>query len=276
MTHSYHPLGIRKFFRSGDLTLSYLDFEGDSHKILLLLHGHMGNAREFAKLAHKFADWRVIALDQRGHGWSEHPPEKDYSRASYIADIFTFIDQELGGTPVTILGHSLGGVNAYQFAARYPELVDAVIVEDIGVELNHDISYVVNLPERSASLQHLREALADAGFRAIDYFSESAFEDEKGWGFRFDITGMAISTQGINGNHWGDWLASTCPILLVHGQKSWALQLDEAERMVSQRPLTKLAVFKQCGHGVHSDDVNGFYQAVNVFLEGLNGHRSVK
>jgi pimeloyl-ACP methyl ester carboxylesterase len=265
-----NPLGIRKYFKSGDLTLSYLDFGGESQRILLMIHGHMGNAREFSKLAHKFADWRVIALDQRGHGWSEHPPEQDYSRASYIADIFSLIRQELAGNPVTILGHSLGGVNAYQFAARYPELVDAVIVEDIGVELNHDISYVVKLPERTASLQHLREALTETGFRAIDYFSESAFEDEKGWGFRFDIKGMALSTQNINGNHWGDWLASTCPILLVHGKKSWALQLEEAERMVSERPNTKLAVFEECGHGIHSDDVTGFYQAVNDFIEGLN------
>jgi pimeloyl-ACP methyl ester carboxylesterase len=230
----------------------------------------MGNAREFSKLASKFEDWRVIALDLRGHGWSEHPPEKDYSRESYVADIFNLIHLELGGIPVTILGHSLGGVNAYQFAARYPELVNAVIVEDIGVELNHDISFVAKLPVRSASLQQLREALDRVGFKAVDYFSESAFEDEKGWGFRFDLKGMNISTQSMSGIWWEDWLASTCPILLVHGKKSWALKLEEAQRMESRRPNTKLEVFEECGHGVHSDDLNGFYQVVKNFFDGLN------
>ncbi|MBW7455640.1 alpha/beta fold hydrolase [Paenibacillus sepulcri] len=266
---SHQTIGIRKFFKSGGMKLSYLDFGGEGQKILLLLHGHMGNAREFSTLASRFDDWRVVALDQRGHGWSEHPADKDYSRESYAADIYNLIHQELGGTPVTLLGHSLGGVNAYQFAALYPELVHAVVVEDIGVELKHDISFVVKLPERSASLQQLREALVRTGFRAVDYFSESAFEDESGWGFRFDIKGMAISTQSMNGIWWEDWLASTCPILLVHGKKSWALRLEEAERMVSRRPHTRLEVFEECGHGVHSDDVNGFYQAVKNFLDEL-------
>lgn len=268
--NSHHSIGIRKYFKSGNLKLSYIDFGGESQRILLMLHGHMGNAREFSKLASKFNDWRVIALDQRGHGWSEHSPAKDYSRESYAADVFHLIHQELGGNPVTILGHSLGGVNAYQFAAKYPELVHAVIVEDIGVELNHDISFVVNLPERSSSLQQLREALDRIGLKAVDYFSESAFEDEKGWGFRFDIEGMAISTRSIGGNWWGDWLTSTCPILLIHGGKSWALRLEEAERMRTRRPNTKLEVFEKCGHGVHSDDVDGFYQAVKNFLDELN------
>lgn len=53
------------------MKLSYLDFGGDGQKVLLMLHGHMG----FSKLASKFDDWQVIALDQRGHGWSDHPLE---------------------------------------------------------------------------------------------------------------------------------------------------------------------------------------------------------
>lgn len=265
--YSHHSTGIRKYFQSDDLKLSYIDFGGESDKILLMLHGHMGNAREFSKLATKFHDWRVIALDQRGHGWSEHPPEKDYSRKNYISDVYNLIQQELGGKSVTLLGHSLGGVNAYQFVARYPELVHVVIVEDIGVEINLDISFVTNLPERTSSLQELREALDREGFKAVDYFSESAFEDEKGWGFRFDIEGMAISTRSLCGNWWDDWLASECPILLIHGTKSWALQLEEAERMASLRPNTKLAIFEECGHGVHSDDVDSFYRVVKNFLD---------
>lgn len=73
--NSHIPIGIRKYFKSGDMKLSYLDFGGDGQKVLLMLHGHMGNAREFSKLASKFDDWQVIDLDQRGHGWGDHPPE---------------------------------------------------------------------------------------------------------------------------------------------------------------------------------------------------------
>ncbi|MFB5682344.1 alpha/beta fold hydrolase [Paenibacillus terreus] len=44
----------------------------------------------------------------------------------------------MGGNPVVILGHSLGGVNAYQFAAKYPAFVRALIIEDIGAEIKDD------------------------------------------------------------------------------------------------------------------------------------------
>ncbi|KQN98825.1 alpha/beta fold hydrolase [Paenibacillus sp. Leaf72] len=256
----------RKYFKSGNHTLSYLDFGGESRHILLTLHGHMNDARTYSELASKCTDWRVIGLDQRGHGWSEHPQDKDYSRESYLEDILNLIRIELGGQPVTLLGHSLGGVNAYQFAARYPELVHAVIVEDIGVEINADLSFAETLPTRSSSLQELRRSLELAGIKAIDYFSESVFEDERGWGFRCDLKGMLISQQNLNGAWWDDWLASRCPILLIHGKKSFVLNADQAELMVSRRPNTTLEVFEKCGHGVHSDDPHRFYQVVSEFL----------
>ncbi|CAG7630413.1 alpha/beta fold hydrolase [Paenibacillus allorhizosphaerae] len=265
-THS----AIRKYFRSGNLTLSYLDFGGESHNVLLLLHGHMNDARTYAEFASRMKDWRVISLDQRGHGWSDHPADTDYSRESYIQDIVSLICTELGGQPVVLLGHSLGGLNAFQVASRYPEYVKAVIVEDIGVEIHGDVSFVEKLPERSSSLKELRASLERAGVRAIDYFSESVFEDERGWGFRSDLKGMPVSQKHCNGAWWEDWLSSTCPILLIHGKKSFALNLNQAEQMTSRRPNTELAVFEHCGHDIHSTDRDGFYKVAKHFLDKLN------
>lgn len=267
-TSSQSQAPVRKYFQSGNLKLSYLDYGATHQKILLMLHGHMGNARTFSELASRFEGWRIVVLDQRGHGWSEHPPERDYSRESYIIDLLTLIRQELDGQSVHMLGHSLGGINAYQFAARYPELITSVIVEDIGVEISGDhFAFVQNLPDRSASPKELRDSLVRAGLRNIDYFSASVFEDERGWGFRSDLPGMRISQRNINGVWWQDWLDSTCPMLLIHGSKSFALNLEQAQRMAIRRPNTKLAVFEQCGHGVHSDDLDGFYQTVQAFLD---------
>lgn len=260
------PLAQRKYFKSGNLQLSYLDCGGDSRQVLVMLHGYMANARTFSELAARFKDWRVIALDQRGHGWSDHPPGQEYAREDYVMDIWNLVQSELGGQPVTILGHSLGGLNAYQFAARYPELVSSLIVEDIGVEINADFSFAAKLPFRSPSLKQLRESLAGAGLRAIDYFAESVLEDERGWGFRTDLKGLQVSVPQSNGVWWDDWLRSSCPILLIHGGRSFILDTEQARRMQARRPGTKLVVFEQCGHGVHSDDLNGYAQAVNDFL----------
>jgi esterase len=57
--------------------------------------------------------------------------------------------------------------------------------------------------------------------------------------------------------------------LLIHGGKSFALNLEQAQLMASRRPNTKLEFFEKCGHGVHSDDPDGFYQAVRSFLEEI-------
>lgn len=257
---------MRKYFQSGNVRLSYLDYGGDSERVLVLLHGYMANARSFSELAARFKDWRVISLDQRGHGWSDHPPGKEYAREDYVDDILNLIRSELGGRQVTILGHSLGGLNAYQFAARYPEFVTALIVEDIGAEIQADFSFADKLPFRTASLKELRQSLANAGLRAIDYFAESVLEDERGWGFRTDLKGLQVSVPQSNGAWWEDWLGSSCPILLIHGGKSFILATEHARQMEARRPNTKLIVFEQCGHGVHSDDLDGYYQAANDFL----------
>jgi len=256
----------RKYFQSGELRLSYLDFNEESERVLVMLHGYMANARSFAELVLRFEDWRIISLDQRGHGWSDHPPGKEYAREDYVNDIRNLIQSELGSGPVTILGHSLGGLNAYQFASRYPEMVKAVIVEDIGAEINADFSFADKLPARSASLKALRESLASAGLRAIDYFAESVFEDELGWGFRTDLHGLQVSVSQSNGIWWDDWLSSSCPILLIHGGRSFILDTEQARRMEARRPNTKLIVFEQCGHGVHADDLDGYFRAVNDFV----------
>lgn len=259
---------VRKSFRSGELKLSYLDFGGESDRILLLLHGHMGNARTFSELAVRFPDWRVIALDQRGHGWSDHAPGKDYSRESYLADLRNLIEDELGGKPVAILGHSLGGVNAYQFAARYPERVRAAIIEDIGAVIRTDMSFAERLPERSASLKELRDALRREGLRAIDYFAECVFEDERGWGFQSDRSGIVVSNRNCQGEWWADWLGSSCPMLLAYGEKSFAIGREHAEEMAKRRPNTRLAAF-DCGHGIHTDRLDDFAAAVRTFLDEL-------
>jgi pimeloyl-ACP methyl ester carboxylesterase len=96
---------------------------------------------------------------------------------AYVQDLQIFIEEELGGAPVVLLGHSLGGVNAYQLAARKPALVRAMMIEDIGAEINDDQSWLKKLPSRVPTLRELQqtlESLLRPG--AFSYFGESAVE----------------------------------------------------------------------------------------------------
>ncbi|WP_139489633.1 alpha/beta fold hydrolase [Brevibacillus dissolubilis] len=263
------PKPQRKYFQSDGIRLSYLDFHPEpvevAKPILLVLHGHFGNARMFSRLG----DWHVIGLDQRGHGWSEHVAAHEYSREKYVTDVATFIRKELGTHPVVVLGHSLGGVNAYQLAAWHPELVRALIVEDIGAVVKDDLSFANWLPERASRVSELKRSLLRLGLQGFDYFAESVCEDEDGWYFRFDTKGMAPSQERLNGDWWHDWLASDCPALLIHGEKSRILGREHADEMAGRRPNTKVVHMADCGHEVHDADPDGFYMKVRAFLEEI-------
>jgi esterase len=207
-----------------------------------------------------------VALDQRGHGWSDKPA--DCSRAAYVNDVAELI-RRLGLAPAVLYGHSLGGVNAYQLAARQPALVRALIIEDVGTTIREDIDWIAQWPKRFPTLKALREHLAEAGYRNDVYFSESAVEYADGWGFRFDTAQMVRAQRELIGDHSADWLGSTCPALLMHGGKSWVLKPEDAREVAARRPNTARVEFPKLKHSILQGDPAGCVKAVREFLARL-------
>jgi esterase len=258
-----HSMKRLSFTRDG-LTLSYLD--GVDGSPLVALHGHWMEAATFAPLAETLPPrWRSIALDQRGHGFSDHAPS--YTRADYIGDIAGLLDH-LGLISVVLLGNSLGGANAYQFAARFPDRVSAMIIEDIGAVINDDTSF--SLPW--AGLYATRAALEQRiGERLVPALTPSIRETAAGWTLAFDPRDTVQSQKALNGDHWDDWLASSCPALLIRGRDSHVTDAAQLEQMASRRPNTKLVTLAG-GHVVHFDNPEGFARTVGEFLDGIDGH----
>ena len=243
--------------------LGYLDFGGPGRP-LLALHGLFGRATMFVELAEALQpEWRVVALDQRGHGWSDHPD--DYSREAYINDAATAV-RELGLAPAVIYGHSLGGVNAYQLAARHADLVRALIIEDVGAVIDDDIRWTLEWPRRFPSLLAMREYLGRTGMKGDAYFTESAIEYADGWGFRFTTEELVRSQESLNGDHWQDWLGSSCPALLMHGGRSWVISPEHAREMAERRPRTERIEFPRLKHSIYQGDLKGLLKAVRAFL----------
>jgi pimeloyl-ACP methyl ester carboxylesterase len=169
-----------------------------------------------------------------------------------------------------VLGHSLGGVNAFQLAARRPELVRALIVEDIGPVVDVDFApFLAGWPERFPSAVAAHAFLSERVPGGEGYFLASLVEDGGGWRFRFRYDHMIRSQRATNGDWWADWEASDCPALLLHGRKSWGLTTSDAREMAARRPNTRLVEFADCGHVVHDDDPAGFARAVTDFLGTL-------
>ena len=251
----------RREFRHQGLTLSYLDSGGEG-PVLIALHGHWMEGATFAPLAATLRPWRLVALDQRGHGHSDHA--RTYSREDYLGDL-TALYRHLGLEAAVLLGHSLGGVNAYQFAAHQPDRVRGLIVEDIGAVVGSDVGFVLGWSGNYPTRAQLAERV---GPRFLPYLADAFRETTDGWRLAFDPEDMVTSQRELNGDHWADWLGTDCPALLVRGDESRLTTAEQIAEMAARRPNTRVATLHG-GHAVHADDPTGFAEAVRTFLSSL-------
>lgn len=252
----------RHEFKSGSLSLSYLDAGGTGEPIIAL-HAHWMEGQTFAPLAVSLKpEWRVIAPDQRGHGYSDHA--SSYTRDDYLQDLAALYDH-LGMRSAILLGNSLGGVNAYQFTARYPDRVRALVIEDIGVVVEDAASFVLNWAGAFGSRQQLEEVI---GPRFLPYLKDSLRQGPDGWHLAFDPKEMLESQRRLVGDYWNDWLVSSCPALLIRGSDSRVTAETHLKEMAARRVNT---IFRQLagGHVVHFDSPEAFAHAVRGFLVDL-------
>src|SRR5256885_14551370 len=112
--------------------LRLLVWGGDGRPPLLLLHGFTGHAHAWDTLAIALQPhFHVMALDARGHGDSD--PADVYDSAGSFRDLSSVVEQ-LGVRALTLVGLSMGGRTAMDFAAKRPALVERVVVLDLGPE----------------------------------------------------------------------------------------------------------------------------------------------
>ena len=122
------------------LTIHYVEWGSAEKPPLVLLHGIARVAHSFDHLAPHFADrFRVIAIDMRGHGDSAWDPQSSYMVEDYTKDIAAIV-RELKLKDMVLWGNSTGGRVVQMIAGQMPELVRAVIVEDVGPERPREVS----------------------------------------------------------------------------------------------------------------------------------------
>ena len=254
----------RSEFQHEGLRLSYLDAGGGGSP-LIAMHAHWMEGSTFMPLAAAlYPDWRVIAPDLRGHGYSDHATS--YTRDDYLADLAALVVHLNLKAPVVLLGNSLGGVNAYQYAARHPERVRAMIIEDIGVEIHDAIS---GMMDGWGGVFKTREELAERiGPRLAPYLQESFRQVEGKWRLAFDPEDMVKSQTCIRGDHWNDWLRSACPALVIRGSESRVTQQEHCQEMARRRPNTRLRVLEG-GHVLHAGNAAAFEAAMKEFLREI-------
>jgi esterase len=250
----------RKTLKINGLDISYLDNEIKG-KALICIHGHFGCASMFRFIENIYAG-RVVIPDLRGHGFSEHAAS--YKRVDYIDDLKQLIEFLELEKPI-LFGHSLGGINAIQYASKYQN-VSKLIVEDIGTEVSSSNDFIADFPESFNSLWDVQNEFSKINRPLSIYFSESLYYDGLKWKFRFDYNDMIQSQKELNGNYRSDWEKIQCPVLLMHGAKSWACKTSNIVEMAETNKNAILKIYENAGHAIHDDERKQFCDDLIEFI----------
>lgn len=248
-----------------------------NHKILgegeplVILHGLFGSLDNWMTLGKKWSENRqVILVDQRNHGNSFRADEFNYSVMA--ADLFKLLTQ-LKISKATILGHSMGGKTAMQFAIEHPEKVDKLIVADIGPKfypVHHQTILkafysvpVKELNSRNEADEIVSKLISEFGTRQFLLKNLAREKDGFSWKMNLDVIAKNIEEVGkaLNQNAQFDK-----PTLFVRGSKSDYVLDSDINLIHSIFANSKVETIDGAGHWLHAEKPSEFYETVNSFL----------
>jgi pimeloyl-ACP methyl ester carboxylesterase len=274
---------------ANDLELNLLEWSTEGVP-LVLLHG-LGNE------AHLWDDfvpciaphYRVLALDQRGHGDSDWDPEARYDAESMTDDLEAVLDATHIDRFV-LVGFSMGGRVAMTFAGRHPERLAGLVIIDIGPEvdargvlrISSEMSenrvpvfssfqeYVAMLSMNyPAGQPEALKRMAEFGLRRREDDLLELKMDPKLRGARPSDDAARAKEEAFIQQQWDALAKVPCATLVVRGAASDILSPETADRMVDEVLQNgKLAIVAQAAHSVMTDNPKGFEEAVCEFVLG--------
>ena len=270
------------------LSLHYQEWGDPSKPPVIMLHGFGVSGHMFDEFAGRLADrYHLIALDQRGHGDSAWSDEGDYSREAFVSDLEGF-RAALGFEQFILIGHSMGGLNAVSYTARYPSRVSALVLVDVGPEAAREgvdnIMRFTRGPDELEFEEFVQMAHQFNQRRTIENIRERMrhrlrqLESGK-WTWKFDSrfrnpeSGLRIGNELSNDETWKLFRDLRPAVLLVRGAESDVLKPDVAERCVREMQRARLVTVPGAGHSVPGDNPDDFTEAVAAFLDDVGARK---
>ena len=254
--------------------------------VLLMLHGVTRCGADWEPLFPALAaHWKVIALDQRGHGTS--PRAGSYLVTDYIADALRFMQEETAD-PIVLFGHSLGAMVAAAVAAELPDRVRGIILEDppfhtmgnriAGSAWQAQFTGMREAARKRGSVEKITDALADIRlpssggvFKRLGDLRDRA---SLAWSAQClsqldpEVLTPVIEGRWLDGYDFPAALSRvSCPTLLLQADPSagGALTDADAETLKSIISTCQHVRFPGCGHNLHRDRPEEVLQALREF-----------
>lgn len=235
---------------------------------LVLLHGLFGSADNWGSVAKHFAQSsKVITVDLRNHGHSPHSDSQTYEE---MADDLSALCDALGLAQIYLLGHSLGGKVAMQFATQYPNKVSKLIVVDMAMRAYRDrytqlmdLMLSVNLSQM-ATRQDVDKALADAipNIRVRQFLLTNLVKNDGQLQWRINLPALKANYATLIAAvkvHFDQ------PSLFIRGERSDYVSEGDIAELQQHFPQAQFVTLPT-DHWVHAEQPQLFIQALEQFL----------
>jgi len=258
----------REIVRPG-MRLHYLDWGTAGRRPIVFLHGAALNAHTWDVVCLALRkQFHCYALDQRGHGESAWAEDGDYSGEAHRGDIEAFIDR-LGLDQFVLVGHSMGGFNAFNYAFHHSQRLTALVLVDAGPSiLVKGAKRIADFVNQTAELDSLDEVMQ----KAIEFnprrdprlLRRSLLHN-----FRQSPSGKWTRKTDLrmwhgNRNHekerellkerFGEATRISCPTLIVQGSMSDVFTSEDAKQLATQFRHGHFAQVGEAGHTVQGDN----------------------
>jgi pimeloyl-ACP methyl ester carboxylesterase len=239
---------------------------------IVMLHGITGHARTWDGEARLLSGrYRVLALDQRGHGDSDPAPDGDYATATLAADLAAFADA-LGLARFGVVALSMGGRVSIAYAGANRGRVERLVIVDIGPDIAPDgrsrvVRMIAGTPERFESEEEAVAWLRASNPRYAEPLLRARVRHglrpraDGGFTWKYDRAireAMRAGAWRDTIDLWSPLARIDCPTLIVRGAESDVLSPDIAARMLATLPGARLVEVPDAGHTVPGDQPHAF------------------
>lgn len=255
------------------MKLLHSNIIGDSGPDLVILHGFLGMGDNWKTLGNRFAKdgFRVHLVDQRNHGRSFH--HNDFSYEHMAKDLQTYLDYH-NLKDIFLLGHSMGGKTAMEFATSNQGLVSKLVVADIAPKAypQHHQDILTGLSKlnfseitsRSQADNLLSQYVKEAGVR--QFLLKNVYWVEKGQlGLRINLPVLTEQVEEVGKSLAKDAIYQG-PTLFLRGSGSGYIEDMDQILIKNHFKSAQLLTISNAGHWLHAENPSEFYQNVIDFL----------
>ena len=245
--------------------LNYQILGDDSSPKLVFLHGIMGQGRNWASIAKRFSrNFQCLIYDQRGHGKS-FQPQSGFTLEDYSKDLEDLLNSLGWNEPIYLVGHSMGGRVALNFAHQNPERVKKLVIVDIGPSSDwQSMAAIIEkldfVPTPFDSREEARgffdqQFLPRYGNKMISDFFYSNLSSQNGqfdWIFSKELIRKTLETSR-NRDYWAEFKELSMETMFIRGGKSTDLKKDDFEKVLANNSRIQGVEVAEAGHWVHAE-----------------------